>query len=81
MLGHSLIVNASTMFQFIWAIAKPFIDEKTLRKITIKGSDYYASMKEFIEEKDIPSFFGGKCTCPHVKGGCIYSNVGPWNDK
>lgn len=36
-------------------------------------------LKELVDMDNLPSFLGGNCTCPHVKGGCLYANAGPWN--
>ena len=79
MLGHLFIVNTSFIFKAIWSIIKGFIDEKTKKKISIEGYDYYNKLKELVNEENIPSFFGGKCKCEHIEGGCIVSDIGPWN--
>ena len=80
MLGHLFILNANMSFQAIWFIIKGFIDERTKKKITIVGSDYYSKVTEYVKDEDLPTFFGGKCDCKEY-GGCIESDVGPWNPK
>lgn len=42
------IVNAPYFFPAIWAIIKPFLDEKTARKVVIRGTSDY---KELLLEK------------------------------
>lgn len=79
MLGHLFIINAGFIFKTIWAVIKGFIDEKTKQKISIEGHDYYKKLIKFVDEENIPSFLGGKCKCEHSEGGCMTSDVGPWN--
>ena len=78
-LGHSFVINTSITFQFIWAIAKNFMDEKTIKKVSIHGSNYLEHLTELVDMENLPSFFGGKCTCSDVEGGCLYSDKGPWS--
>lgn len=78
-MGNLLVVNAPMVFSGVWSVVKGFLDERTRKKIKIIGSGYRATLLEFIDDKDIPSFLGGKCECKEF-GGCIKSNAGPWND-
>ena len=73
-MGNLFIVNAPMMFSGIWRVAKGFLDERTRKKIEVKGGSYLKTLLEFAEEEDIPEFLGGKCTEPFP------SDVGPWND-
>nr|XP_027113158.1 phosphatidylinositol/phosphatidylcholine transfer protein SFH13-like isoform X2 [Coffea arabica] len=34
---------------------------------------------EAIDSSQLPDFLGGLCSCP-VEGGCLSSNMSPWND-
>lgn len=79
-MGNLFVVNAPMLFSGIWAVVKGFLDEKTRSKIKIVGSSYMTTLEQFMDRKDIPKFLGGDCTCSHVEGGCINSNIGPWND-
>lgn len=77
------IVNSGMMFKIVWTAVKPFLDEKTKKKIFTFGSDYKKKLLELIDERNLPKSLGGSCECePH---GCLYSGEGPWknyvNDK
>lgn len=78
-LGQLFIINASGFFKLIWALVKGFINDKTRRKIMILGHDYLPKLLQVIDRKVIPRVIGGDCTCPHHEGGCIESDIGPWN--
>jgi hypothetical protein len=78
-MGQMFIVNAPMLFTGVWAIVKGFLDEKTRKKITIKGHTFAKEIQELIEEEDLPDFLGGKCKCEEF-GGCMKSAIGPWND-
>lgn len=80
LLGHLFILNSNSVFKTIWYIIKGFIDERTKKKITIEGSDYLPKLLELIDIDNLPSFFGGNCNCLKY-GGCIQSNIGPWNPE
>ena len=64
-------------FTAIWAVVKGFLDEKTRGKIKILGSNFIPTLETYWDRANIPSFMGGDCEC---EGGCINSNIGPWND-
>ena len=79
-LGNLYVVNAPFLFSGIWSVAKGFLDEVTRKKIKIIGWNYLPTLLEHVNEEDLPSFLGGKCTCSEFEGGCIRSYAGPWND-
>ena len=79
-MGNVFVCNAPMLFSGIWAVVKGFMDEKTRAKIKIIGSNYMPTLTEYIDIQNIPEFMGGQCKCEHVEGGCINSNIGPWND-
>ena len=79
-MGNLFIVNAPMLFSGIWAVVKGFLDEKTRGKIKIVGGNFLPTLEQFLSIETIPEFLGGQCKCEHVPGGCINSNIGPWND-
>ena len=78
-LGNMYVTNAPFVFTACWKICKAFVDERTQKKISIKGSDYQKYLLEAIEKENLPTWLGGTCTCEGL-GGCAYSDIGPWND-
>ena len=78
-MGQCLIVNAPMLFTGVWSIVKSFLDEKTRKKITIKGGSFHKDLLELVESENLPDFLGGTCKC-EAYGGCMKSGVGPWND-
>lgn len=79
MLGNLFIINTNFVFKMMWKVIKLFLEEKTKSKIKIEGYDYLDNLKEFVELENLPSILGGYCKCEHVEGGCMYSDIGPWN--
>jgi len=60
-LFRSVIINAPTTFRMIWSfICKlPFIDQRTIDKTIILGSDYHQELQKYIEVDEIPIEHGG----------------------
>ena len=81
MLGTMFLVNTSFLFGAVWSLVKGFIDEKTRNKVKVEKSDYAKKLLELVEPESLPTFFGGKCTCSHIEGGCLFSDAGPWNPE
>lgn len=73
------LINSPLLFSAVWAIVKPFIDKKTRKKIVNEGKNYQQTLLENIYADDLPTFLGGSCLCAHVQGGCMFSDIGPWN--
>jgi hypothetical protein len=80
------IINAPMLFSGIWAVIKPWLDEKTKNKITIIGSGYREKLSELvisilfmkkISEENLPEFLGGTCKCDGFD--CLERNIGVWN--
>jgi len=46
------IINAPMLFSGVWAVIKPWIDEKTRNKITIIGSGYKEKLLEIVRERE-----------------------------
>ena len=80
-LGKMFIINTNFFFTAIWTLVKGFIAEKTRNKMVVTGYDYQSQLLENVDEENLPVFFGGKCTCSHIEGGCLLSDIGPWNSK
>ena len=78
-MGNMFVVNAPYLFSGVWAMVKGFLDERTRNKIQIIGGGFEKTLLQYIDSNQLPSFLGGTCTCAEL-GGCMNSNVGPWND-
>ena len=61
----------------MWSIAKPWLAKETQEKIHILGSDYQPALLELVDAENLPTSFGGKCTCEGF-GGCEASRASPW---
>ncbi|XP_043719642.1 phosphatidylinositol/phosphatidylcholine transfer protein SFH11-like isoform X3 [Telopea speciosissima] len=70
-LHRLFIVNAGSGFRVLWKALKAFLD--------VIGSNYQSNLVEVIDQRNLPSFLGGNCTCSEY-GGCLMSDKGPWND-
>ncbi len=70
------VVNCSWIIKAGWWVTKKFLDEKTVAKIHILGSDYTEELLEHVDAANLPSFLGGKCECKPL--GCIRQCEGPW---
>lgn len=78
-LDELYFVNTSLVFRSLWAPGKYFYDYETREKIKLLGFDYKNELLKKIQYENLPKFFGGLCNCSPY--GCIFSNVGPWNEK
>jgi hypothetical protein len=76
-LGKMFIINSPTLFSIAWKVIRPWIDERTQKKITIEGSKYQKKLLELVAPENLPDFLGGTCVC---EGGCLNSDIGPWRD-
>jgi len=76
-LGHMFIINVPLFFYGIWNVVKHFVDEKTRKKIHILGSGYKKELFQYVDEKDLPDFLGGKAT-EEDYGVNLTKEQGPW---
>ena len=75
-MGQTFIVNAPMLFSGVWAVVKGFLDEKTRKKISIKGGSYQKDLLEIVDVENLPDFLGGTC----LLFGSHRDGCGPWND-
>lgn len=75
-MGKFYIINAPWAFSTVWSFIKPWLDEVTVSKISIIGSNYKDKLLDQIPPESLPKEFGGTCEC---RGGCSLSDAGPWN--
>ncbi len=75
-LNKAVVINAGILFKTAYALCKPFIDSKTRSKVHIFNDDYKKFLLTIIDEENLPTFLGGKCTCGNE--GCMWSYEGPW---
>ncbi|KAF8874142.1 CRAL-TRIO domain-containing protein [Mucidula mucida] len=76
-MGKFYIINSPWAFNAVWRLIKPWLDEVTVNKIDIIGSDYKDKLLAQIPRENLPKEFGGLCECGN--GGCSLSDAGPWN--
>ena len=60
-LAKLFILNVPWFFSAIFSIFKPFIDQKTLSKFVLLGSDYMTTLEEFIDRSEIPVEVNCQC--------------------
>lgn len=79
-LHRMFVVNAGSAFKkVLWPAAMKFLEAKTIAKIQVLESKSLGKLLEYVDSSQLPDFLGGSCTCP-AEGGCLKSNMGPWND-
>jgi len=76
-LSRIYIVNAPLLFSGIWAIVKPWIDERTKAKITTLGAQFESQLLEQVSEVNLPDFLGGKCSIEEC-GEFMNNEQGLW---
>lgn len=80
-----VIINAPKVFGIAWTFVKPQLDEKTVAKISIFGSDqreaYVKCLLDLVDADQLPKLFGGRCVCDQRDpGSCMRAVKGPWAD-
>lgn len=58
-LYKTYLINAPWYFTALYRLVSPWIDAKTASKIVVLGSDYLDTIREDIEDSDIPVELGG----------------------
>jgi hypothetical protein len=66
-------INTPYLFSTVWSLVKPWLDEVTVKKISIPGRDWKAQLLAQIEPENLEVKLGGKSTDPST------SDAGPWN--
>lgn len=74
-LGSMFFINAPMLFSGVWSGIKIFLDPNTQKKIKILSSNYKSELLNYIDEENMPSFFGGRAECD------LNRNFGEWNPK
>lgn len=77
MMGKMYVINAPMMFTSVWGMIKPLLDEVTVKKIVILGSNYQSTLLQDIDAANLPKSIGGTCECVE---GCEKGEPGPWKD-
>jgi len=62
------VINAPSIFTWMWKLVKPWLDPNTANSLCILGSDYYEVLAKEIPPENFPKEYGGLCECP---GGCL----------
>jgi len=68
-MGRLYIINAPWVFTLAWKIVKPWLNEVTLAKIKVLGSNFPSVLQKDIDAGNLPKVLGGACGC---EGGCVW---------
>lgn len=74
LLGKLFIINAPYIFTAMFCVIKAFLDENTINKVNILGSNYSEALLKEIDAENLPVEYGGSSS----DGDGV--NKGPWND-
>ncbi|PWN50568.1 CRAL/TRIO domain-containing protein [Violaceomyces palustris] len=77
--GRVQIINAPYIFSTVWSWIKGWLPVGTVEKVDIAGSDYLGTILKYVDKDSWPKYLGGECTCSQHDGGCVNSDVGPWD--
>lgn len=64
MMKNILVINAPRIFPIAYALVKPFLNEVTRNKVKILGVDWKTELLEYIDEDNLPEYYGGTCKDP-----------------
>eukprot|EP00455_Lapot_gusevi_P014478 TRINITY_DN1722_c0_g1_i13.p1 TRINITY_DN1722_c0_g1~~TRINITY_DN1722_c0_g1_i13.p1 ORF type:complete len:280 (-),score=76.31 TRINITY_DN1722_c0_g1_i13:140-979(-) len=67
MLNKLIVVNVPWFFNVAWKIVKPWLNERTLAKIIILGTNYQEELHRYIDPANLPEWLHGTCPC----GACV----------
>lgn len=59
-LDHCVMINVPWFFTAIWSIIRPWIDPVTTEKFILIGSDFLPTLRNLIDDSQIPVEYGGK---------------------
>ena len=57
----TLIVNVPSWFSAVWTVVRPFLTERSVKKIAILRGNYEEELGALVAAENIPQMFGGKC--------------------
>jgi CRAL/TRIO domain/CRAL/TRIO, N-terminal domain len=63
-MGKLVIINSPTLFTAIWVVIKGMLDDATVAKISILGSNYQKELLALVDKENLPATLGGSCSCP-----------------
>lgn len=69
------IINAPVVFKAVFSIVSLWLDERTKRKIIVRSDNGESLFKSMMDEKHIPTQYGGKCTAK------LSDHPGPWQEE
>jgi hypothetical protein len=58
-MDQCFVINAPTVFSACWAVVKPLLAERTVKKVKILGKDYAPNLTSELGSHCIPSLYGG----------------------
>jgi hypothetical protein len=67
-MGLTFVVNAPSIFSYIWKVIRPWLDPFTANKVRIHSDVPTKDILELIDKDQLPEQYGGTCKC---SGGCI----------
>ncbi|KAK9798606.1 hypothetical protein WJX73_008330 [Symbiochloris irregularis] len=74
MLGHTVIINAPSVFKLVFAAVKPMLDVRTQDKIEVAGGNYLPQLLHWVDKDNLPDYLGGTSTAT------LIDDAGPWQD-
>ncbi|XP_058203928.1 phosphatidylinositol/phosphatidylcholine transfer protein SFH13-like [Rhododendron vialii] len=74
-----MFIDGPGFKKMVWPAAQKFLDPKTIIKIQVLNPKSLSKLLEAVYSSQLPDFLGGACTCS-AEGGCLRSNMGPWNN-